>query len=71
MMAELDGLELCRILRARPALASLRIIMVSARADNVWRANARSAGVDGYVTKPLDVRYLENSVRFNLAAASH
>jgi Response regulators consisting of a CheY-like receiver domain and a winged-helix DNA-binding domain len=54
MMAELDGLQLCRELRARADLSGIRIVIVSARTHDYWRERAREAGADGYVTKPLD-----------------
>ena len=56
MMACLDGLELCRELRARKELCDLKIIMVSARTEDFWRQRAKDAGVDGYITKPLNIR---------------
>ena len=54
MMAQLDGIELCRELRGRPETAGLRIVFVSARTEAMWRERARDAGADGYVTKPLN-----------------
>lgn len=54
MMAELDGLELCRELRRRTDLGALKVVMVSARTNDYWKSRARDAGADGYITKPLD-----------------
>lgn len=60
MMAELDGLELCRALRARKKLASIKIIVVSARTGLYWKQQAADAGADGYITKPLNLEtYLD------------
>jgi len=54
MMAELDGLQLTRDLKAKPSLRNTRIIMVSARTDAHWRGEAEKAGAAGYITKPID-----------------
>lgn len=54
VMAELDGLEMCRELRGRTDLANPRIIVVSARPSAEWEDRALEAGADGYIEKPLD-----------------
>jgi len=54
MMAELDGLEFTRDVKAKPSLRNTRIIMVSARTDAHWREEAAKAGAAGYITKPID-----------------
>jgi two-component system, OmpR family, alkaline phosphatase synthesis response regulator PhoP len=56
MMAELDGLELCKELRGRGKLEGMTIIFVSAQTAEYWQNRAREAGADGYITKPLRVR---------------
>ncbi|MDH5188628.1 MAG: response regulator [Rhodospirillaceae bacterium] len=54
VMAEMDGLELCREIRKDKLLANTKIIMISARTDEMWKEKARSAGADGYIEKPID-----------------
>ena len=54
VMADMDGLDLCRELRKMPELSGLKIIFVSARSSEYWRTHALEAGADGYVGKPLD-----------------
>lgn len=54
MMAEVDGLALCRELRALPELAATKIVFISARSHQMWRDKAAAAGADGYLTKPVD-----------------
>ena len=56
VMAEMDGLDLCRELRKLPELSGLKIIFVSARANEYWRNHAHDAGADGYLGKPLDAK---------------
>lgn len=54
VMAELDGLQLCAELRRHPELKHTSMIMVSAREREYWAGKAREAGVDGYVSKPIN-----------------
>jgi len=54
VMAEMDGLELCREIRKDKLLEKTKIIMISARTDEMWKEKARSAGADGYIEKPID-----------------
>lgn len=54
MMAEMDGLELCRQVRAKKELNRTKIIFVSGRGGDVWKKRAKDAGAQGYITKPID-----------------
>ena len=47
MMAEMDGLELCRQVRAKLELEKTKIIFLSGRTDNVWKKRANDAGAQG------------------------
>ena len=51
-LPDVSGLEVCRALRAQPRLATTRIVMLTAAAqqDDVTRGLA--AGADDYLTKP-------------------
>jgi chemotaxis protein histidine kinase CheA/CheY-like chemotaxis protein len=51
-MPRLNGLELTSRLRARPDIQALPIIMITSRAAEKHRTQARLAGVDAYLTKP-------------------
>ena len=64
------GLEVCDQLRADPATAGIRILLLSAGAslDNVARGLA--AGADAYLAKPFQVAGLVHQVRA-LAAGRH
>lgn len=59
----LSGLEVCRILRQRPATASVPIIMLTARTSEGDRITGLDSGADDYVTKPFSVRELAARVR--------
>jgi two-component system alkaline phosphatase synthesis response regulator PhoP len=58
-----DGSEVCRILRARPATATLPIIMLTARTSETDRVAGLDLGADDYVTKPFSLRELAARVR--------
>lgn len=59
-LPELDGLEVCRRLRAR---SSVPILFLTARADEIDRILGLELGADDYVTKPFSPRELVARVR--------
>jgi len=59
----LSGLEVCRILRARPDSAYVPIIMLTAMSSERERVAGFELGADDYVTKPFSVRELAARVR--------
>jgi DNA-binding response OmpR family regulator len=59
----LGGLEVCRLLRQRPATARVPIIMLTARTSESDRVVGLDAGADDYVTKPFSLRELAARVR--------
>lgn len=63
MLPGIPGLDLCRMLRRDPRTASLPIIMVTARGEEVDRVLGLEMGADDYVTKPFSVRELVARVR--------
>jgi adenylate cyclase len=54
MMPKMDGTEVCRRLKADPALPFMPIIMVTAKADSKDIVAGLEAGADEYLTKPVD-----------------
>jgi DNA-binding response OmpR family regulator len=59
----LSGLEVCRILRARPATRRLPVIILTARSGEADRVAGLEHGADDYVTKPFSLRELAARVR--------
>jgi DNA-binding response OmpR family regulator len=59
----IGGLEVCRILRARPTTARVPIIMLTAKTSESDRVNGLDVGADDYVTKPFSLRELAARVR--------
>jgi len=58
MLPGLDGLEICRALRADPELGAVPILMLTARAEEVDRIAGFETGADDYVTKPFSPKEL-------------
>ncbi|MEI6666699.1 MAG: response regulator transcription factor [Acidobacteriota bacterium] len=52
MLPGVNGLEICRTLRATPATRSVSIIMLTARTEESDRVVGLELGADDYVTKP-------------------
>jgi DNA-binding response OmpR family regulator len=59
----LDGTEVCRLIRARPATSTLPIIMLTARTEEPDRVLGLDLGADDYITKPFSPRELAARVR--------
>lgn len=59
----LDGVEICRILRARPDTADTPIIILTARTGEHDRVAGLDIGADDYITKPFSLRELAARVR--------
>jgi phosphoribosyl 1,2-cyclic phosphodiesterase len=53
MMPDIDGLELCRQVRAEPALDNTKIVVVSGKTYEIDRKRAFDLGADGYIVKPV------------------
>lgn len=54
MMPQLDGLEICRILKNDPVFSDIPIIMVTARAEGKDVRKALELGAFDYIKKPID-----------------
>jgi two-component system alkaline phosphatase synthesis response regulator PhoP len=59
----LDGTEVCRLIRSRPATSALPIIMLTARTEESDRVLGLDLGADDYITKPFSPRELAARVR--------
>ena len=58
MLPEVDGLEVCKILRRDPATSGIPILMLTAKAAEIDRVLGLELGADDYVTKPFSPREL-------------
>jgi signal transduction histidine kinase/DNA-binding response OmpR family regulator len=58
MMPGVDGIGLCRILKADPATRSIPVILLTALGDRDHQVQGLAAGADEYVVKPFDLEQL-------------
>lgn len=58
MLPEIDGLEVCRAVKADRALSRLPVIMLTAKGEEVDKVLGLEFGADDYITKPFSPREL-------------
>jgi two-component system phosphate regulon response regulator PhoB len=58
MLPEMDGKDVCRVLKADPNTQSIPILMLTAKAEEMDRVIGFELGADDYVTKPFSPREL-------------
>ena len=63
MLPGLSGLEICRMMRAEAVIATVPIIMLTARAEEEDRVHGLELGADDYLTKPFSPRELIARIR--------
>jgi two-component system NtrC family sensor kinase len=63
VMPGMDGLELCRRIRATPALANMYILLLTGRAQQSDVVTGLKAGADDYLTKPVGLHELRARVQ--------
>src|SRR3954463_8426684 len=67
MLPKLDGLEVCKRLRAE---SEVPIIMLTARDDELDKVIGLELGADDYITKPFSIREFRSRVRALLRRAA-
>lgn len=63
MLPRMSGFEVCRRIRADPALGGLKILMLTAKGRDAEVEKGLGLGADAYVTKPFSTRDLVVRVR--------
>ena len=58
----IDGLAATRLIRKNTRMSKVPIIAVSAHDTTDFEAEARTAGCDTYITKPIDFNHLEQLI---------
>jgi DNA-binding response OmpR family regulator len=66
MLPQVDGLEVCRRIRAR---STVPIIMLTARAEEIDKVVGLELGADDYITKPFSMREFRSRVKAALRRA--
>jgi DNA-binding response OmpR family regulator len=69
MIPEVDGLEVCKVLRRDPKTSAIPILMLTAKAAEIDRVLGLELGADDYVTKPFSPRELVLRVKRLLRSA--
>ena len=63
MLPMVDGLEVCRRLRADPATRNMLVLMLTAKSEETDEVVGFSVGTDDYVAKPFSVKVLLERIR--------
>ena len=63
MLPVIDGLQVCRQLRADPRTQQIRILMLTARSEEVDEIVGFNMGADDYVTKPFKLKPLLHRIK--------
>ena len=63
MLPGISGIELCRLLRAKPETRDIPIVMLTARGEEAERVRGLATGADDYVVKPFSVPELLARIR--------
>ena len=63
MMPKMNGFDVCQALRADPELASIRVLMLTAKGRDTEVTKGLGLGADAYMTKPFSTKELVVKVR--------
>ena len=63
MILVLDGLEVCKMLRANPSTNDIPIVMLTAKSEETDQLVGFSVGADDYVVKPFSVKILLQRIK--------
>ncbi|HTV39619.1 MAG TPA: ATP-binding protein [Candidatus Sulfotelmatobacter sp.] len=63
MMPEMDGLDVCKAMRAREATAGIPVILLTARADEETKFDALQMGANDFLAKPFSATELHARIK--------
>jgi len=66
VLADADGIEICRQLKSRESSANVPVLMVTAMTGEAVERNSIAAGADGYLVKPFGLDEFLQKVRLHL-----
>lgn len=69
MLPEMSGVEICKLIRSKPDIKNIPVIMLTAKGEEEDKVKGLSAGADDYVTKPFSVPELMARVKTQLRRA--
>jgi two-component system phosphate regulon response regulator PhoB len=70
MMPDLNGVQLCRLLRADPQFKTTPVVFLTAKAEEADRVQGFETGADDYICKPFSIKELILRVQSILRRAS-
>jgi chemosensory pili system protein ChpA (sensor histidine kinase/response regulator) len=62
-MPRMNGLEMTQAIRIWPEMKDIPVIMITSRSTRKHRDLAEQAGVDGYLTKPVQTAALQEQIQ--------
>lgn len=63
MMPEMNGIELCKLLKGNIDYSHIPLIMLTAKSDERDRAIAYESGADAFISKPFNLKVLHARIR--------
>lgn len=63
MLPEIDGLEVCKLIRKDENISEIPIIMITAKSEEIDKIVGLEIGADDYITKPFSVREMVARVK--------
>jgi DNA-binding response OmpR family regulator len=70
MLPDLSGYDICQGIRLDPELATVKVLMMTARGSALERRLSLDHGADGFIAKPFDLADLRSEVRRLLPAGA-
>lgn len=58
MLPEIDGIEICKRIRRNPKFNKIKLLILSAKSDEIDKILCLEIGADDYITKPFSLREL-------------
>ncbi len=71
MLPDMDGLEVCRLLRSNPTTVDIPILLLTAKDEVGSRVEGLNTGADDYLTKPFSFEELVARIRAILRRLNH
>lgn len=69
MLPKMSGVEICKLIRTKPDIKNIPIIILTAKGQEEDKIKGLTAGADDYVTKPFSVPELMARIKTNLRRA--
>ena len=69
MIPGLDGYDVCREIRKDPSIATIPVIMITAKSEEIDKILGLELGADDYITKPFSIREMMARVKAMLRRA--